>query len=50
MQYESPITSDLKIMAKVKVSVHPSHADADSGILNQDLIPPTYGKVLYSSM
>ena len=30
MQYESPITSGLKVMAKVKVFVHASHADADT--------------------
>ena len=31
MQYESPITSGKKVMAKVKVFVHASHADADAG-------------------
>ena len=30
VQYESPITSSLKVMATVKVFVHASHADADS--------------------
>ena len=29
MQYESPITSGKKVMAKVKVFVHALHADAD---------------------
>ena len=32
MQYESPITSGLKVMAKVKVFDHASHADADAGL------------------
>ena len=32
MQYESPITSGLKVMAKVKVFVFVSHADADTGL------------------
>ena len=30
MQYESRITSGLKVMAKAKVFVHASHADADA--------------------
>ena len=30
MQYESPITSGKKVMAKDKVFVHASHADADA--------------------
>ena len=30
MQYESPISSGKKVMAKVKVFVHASHADADT--------------------
>ena len=30
MQYESAITSGLKVMAKVKVFVHAANADADS--------------------
>ena len=29
MRYESPITSGKKVMAKVEVFVHASHADAD---------------------
>ena len=29
VQYESPISSDKKVMAKVKVFVHASNADAD---------------------
>ena len=29
MKYESPITYGKKVMAKVKVFVHTSHADAD---------------------
>ena len=33
MQYESPIISGKKIMAKVKVFVHPSHTDADGRAL-----------------
>ena len=30
MQYESPITSGLKVIAKVKVFVYASNADADA--------------------
>ena len=30
MQYESPITCGKKVMAKVKVFVHASHADPDT--------------------
>ena len=30
VQYESPITSALKAMTKVKVFVHQSHANADT--------------------
>ena len=30
MQYESPITSGKKVMAKVKVFVHATAADADA--------------------
>ena len=29
VQYESPLTSGLKVMAKVKVFVHATQADAD---------------------
>ena len=32
-QCESPISSDLKVMAKVKVLVHASHANADGRAL-----------------
>ena len=32
MQYESPVTSGFKVMAKVKDFVHVSHTDADTGI------------------
>ena len=31
MQYESPITSSLKVMAKVKVFFSCTHADTDAG-------------------
>ena len=30
MQYESPITSGLKVMTKVKVFVHAANADPDA--------------------
>ena len=30
MQYESPITSGLKVMTNVKVFVHAANADADA--------------------
>ena len=40
VQYESPITSGLKVMANVKVFVHASHADADSRAMT--LAPRTY--------
>ena len=30
MQYESPISSGLKVMAKVKVFVHAANADTDA--------------------
>ena len=30
MQYESPTSSDLKVMAKVKVFVYAANADADA--------------------
>ena len=32
VQYESPITSGLKVMAKVKDFVHASDANADEGL------------------
>ena len=32
MQYESPITSGLKVMTKVKVFVHAANADADADV------------------
>ena len=34
VQYERPNTSDLKVMAKDKVFVHASHANADAGLLH----------------
>ena len=40
MQYESPITSGLKLMAKVKVFVHATDANADSSAMT--LAPRTY--------
>ena len=40
MQYESPITSGLKVMAKVKVFVHATDADADGRAMT--LAPRTY--------
>ena len=40
MQYESPISCSNKVMAKVKVFVHASHADAEGRALT--LAPRTY--------
>ena len=42
MQYESPITSGLKVMAKVKVFVHASHADVDADSRAMTFAPRTY--------
>ena len=42
MQYESPISSGKKVMAKVKVFVHASHADADADGRAMTLAPRTY--------
>ena len=40
VQYESPITSGFKVMAKVKVFVHATDADADGRTMT--LAPRTY--------
>ena len=40
MQYESPITSGLKVMSKVKVFVHADDADTDGRAMT--LAPRTY--------
>ena len=40
MQYESPFTSGLKVMAKVKVFVHATDTDADGRAMT--LAPRTY--------
>ena len=40
MKYESPVTSGLKVMAKVKVFVHTTNADADSRAMT--IAPRTY--------
>ena len=40
VQYESPITSGLKVMAKVQVFVHATDADADGRAMI--LAPRTY--------
>ena len=40
MQFESPITSGLKVMAKVKTFVHASHANMDGRAMT--LAPWTY--------
>ena len=42
MQYESPITFGLKVMAKVKVFVHATDADADADGRAMTLAPRTY--------
>ena len=42
MQYESPITSGKKVMDKVKVFVHASHADADADGRAMTLAPWTF--------
>ena len=44
MQYESPITSGLKVMAKVKVFIHATDADtdADADARAMILAPRTY--------
>ena len=42
MQYESPIKSGLKVMAKVKVFVHATDADADADGRAMTLAPQTY--------
>ena len=42
MQYESHITYGLKFMAKIKVSVHQSHADTDADGRAMTLAPWTY--------
>ena len=42
MQYETPLTSSLKVMATVKVYVHASHADADSDGRALTLSPRSY--------
>ena len=40
MKYESPITSALKVIAKVKVFVHVANADADGRAMT--LAPRTF--------
>ena len=40
VKYESPVTSGLKVMAKVKVFVHTTNADADSRAMT--IAPRTY--------
>ena len=40
MQYESPISSGLKVMTKVKVFVHAANADADGRAMT--LAPRTF--------
>ena len=42
MQYESPISSGKKVMAKVKVFVHASNADADADTRAMTLAPQTF--------
>ena len=44
VQYESPTSSGNKVMAKVKVFVHASHADADADTDDRamTLAPRTY--------
>ena len=44
MQYESPITSSLKVMAKVKVCVYATNADMDVDADNRavTLAPRTF--------
>ena len=42
VQYESSITSGLKVMAKVKVFIHTSHEDADVDGGAMTLTPRTY--------
>ena len=42
MQYESPITSGLNVMAKVKVFVHASHADTGADGRAMTLATRTY--------
>ena len=32
VHHESPITSGLEVLTRVKVFVHPSHADVDAGL------------------
>ena len=42
VKYESPISSGKKVMAKVKVFVHASNADADVDTRAMTLAPRTY--------
>ena len=42
MQYESVISSGNKVMAKVKVFLHPTHDDADVDARAMTLAPRTY--------
>ena len=42
VQYESPVTSGLKVMAKVKVFVHAIDVDADADGRAMTLAPRTY--------
>ena len=52
VQYESPITSGLKVMAKVKVFVNTSHTNPDADSRAMTLAPQTYlsGLAKYSSL
>ena len=42
VQYESPITSCRKVMAKVKVFVYPANVDADADGWTMTLAPQTF--------
>ena len=42
VQYESPISSGKKVIAKVKVFVHTSNADADTDTRAMTLAPRTF--------
>ena len=42
MQYESPISNGLKVIAKVKVFVYTSNADADTDTRAVTLAPRTF--------
>ena len=42
VQYESPVTSGKKVMAKVKVFVHASNADVDADTSIMILAPQTF--------